>query len=180
MASYRDKLPAASGGAVIKSIQRGGATIKSHQSSVSITVSPVVMSKAVLLFSANTNFEASFDIPSASVCSGRIGSVSNIVFYRNTTAVQTISIEWQIIEYETGVSVQRGTISSSGTFFNATIINVDLMKSYVISYCSPAGTDAAAIRAQVRSRIASSTSLDFDRETDFGPISIDWQVVSYV
>ena len=180
MASYRDKLPAAGGGAVIKSIQRGSATINSSQSSVSITVSPVATSKAVLLFSANTNFGASFDIPAVAVCSGRIAAGSNIVFYRNTTASQAISIEWQVIEYETGVSVQRGNISAAGAAFNATIINVDLMKSYLISYCSPAGNDATAIQAQVIGRIASSTSLYFGRTANFGPISIDWQVVSYV
>ena len=180
MASYRNKLPAAGGGAVIKSVQRGSATIGSGQSSISITISPIVMSKSVLTISYTANSGASTDVPSTAVCSGRIDSTNGVTFYRATSATQQILIEWQLVEYDTGVSVQRGNISASGTSFSATIVPVDVSKSMVLSYCSPSGSSATSVQAQVMSRIESSISVGFSRPTNFGNISIDWQVVSYV
>ena len=180
MASYRDRLPVVgSGGAVIKSVQRGSVTIGSSFTSASVTVPTIDPMKSVLMMSFTTT-GASNDFIS-SICSCRISSPTELTFYRKSAPVQQLLIEWQVIEYDSGVSVQRGTLSGTGVSFAASLSPVDITKSYVVAYNSPAGSTAAfIIKSQVNSRIASASSLAFTRDTDSGVIDIDWQVVSYV
>ena len=179
MASYRNKLPAASGGAVIKSVQRGLSEL-SGGSSLSVTINPVDMSRSVLLISISAETGLSTDSPASAVCSARLASKTSIFIYRQISSPQPLYVSWEVVEYESGVSVQRGIISSSGTLFSATISAIDTSKSYSTCTSSPDGSSATAMRAQVYGRVSSSTGLTFWRSTDYGSISIDWQVVSYV
>lgn len=179
MASYRNKLPAASGGAVIKSVQRG-LSVLSGAASLSVAINPVDMSRSVLLISISAGTGQSTDAPSSAVCSARLASETSIFIYRQISSPQPLSVSWEVVEYESGVSVQRGIISSSGTIFSATISAIDTSKSYSTCTSSPSGLSATAMQAQVHGRVSSSTGLAFNRNTDFGSISIDWQVVSYV
>lgn len=179
MASYRDKLPSTGGGAVIKSVQRGLSTL-SGVVSLSVTINPVNMSRSVLFISISAGTGQSTDSPSSAVCSARLNSETSIFIYRKISSPQPVFVSWEVVEYESGVSVQRGIISSSGTIFSAPISAIDTSKSYSTCTSSPSGLSDTAMQAQVYGGVSSSTELKFNRKTDFGSISIDWQVVSYV
>ena len=179
MASYRNKLPAASGGAVIKSVQRGIATL-SGGSYLSVTINPVNMSRSVLFISISAGTGQSTDAPSSAVCSARLNSETSIFIYRQISSPQPVYVSWEVVEYGSGVSVQRGIINSSGKVFSATISAIDTSKSYSTCTSAPSGSSATAMQAQVYGMVSSSTELTFNRNVDFGAISIDWQVVSYV
>lgn len=180
MASYRDKLPADSGGgAVIKSVQRGSVTIGSGSTSVSVTIPTIDPAKSVLMISFTS--DSGPDDANSSVCSCRISSPTALTFYRRIQSEQRLLIKWQVIEYASGVSVQRGTLSGTGVSFAAPISSIDTTRSYVVAYNSPSGDNSAhLIKSQINSIIASASSLAFTRVEDFGAIGIDWQVVSYV
>lgn len=180
MASYRDRLPVVGGGgAVIKSVQRGSATLVTG-AYTSVVINAVDMSSSIVLISFSADSGVSTDSPSSAVCSARLASETSLFIYRYVTSPQQILVSWQVIEYESGVSVQRGTIESAGTSFSASISPVDVSKSYSIHTSSPNSSSAVAVRAQVYGGLSSSTGLKFNRLTDFGFISIDWQVASYV
>lgn len=179
MASYRNKLPAAGGGAVIKSVRRGSVTIGSGSTSVSVTIPTIDPAKSVLMISFIA--DSGVDDADTSVCSCRISSPTGLTFYRRIQSEQQLLIKWQVIEYASGVSVQRGTLSGTGVSFAASLSPVDITKSYVVAYNSPSGSNSAhIIKSQVSSSIASASSLAFTRGIDVGVIDIDWQVVSYV
>ena len=180
MASYRDRLPVVGGGgAVIKSVQRGYATLVDGASSTSVAINAVDMSSSIVLISFCT--ASGTDTPSSAVCSVRLASPTSLLLYRATKAPTLILVSWQVIEYESGVSVQRGTIySTGGTSFSTSISPVAVSKSHTVHTSSPEGSTSVAVRAQVCGGLSSSTGLTFNRYTDYGPISIDWQVASYV
>lgn len=179
MASYRNNLPTAGGGAVIKYVQRGSVTIDSNLTSASVTIPTIDPMKSVLMMSFTAS-SGSNDFNS-SICSCRISSPTKLTFYRQAALSQQLLIEWQVIEYDSGVSVQRGTLSGTGVSFTAPLSPVDITKSYVVAYNSPSGSISAfIIKTQVNSRIASASSLVFTRTADLGAVNIDWQVVSYV
>ena len=179
MASYRNKLPAAGGGAVIKSVRRGSATILSGLTSAAITIPTIDPAKSVLMISFTA--DSGGEEPRLSVCSCRISSPTELTFYRRIQSAQRLLIKWQVIEYASGVSVQRGTLSGTGVSFAAPISSIDTTRSYVVAYNSPDGDNSAhLIKSQINSSIASASSLAFTRGIDFGVIYIDWQVVSYV
>lgn len=180
MASYRDRLPVVGGGgAVIKSVQRGSATLVTS-TSMSVVINAVDMSRSIVLISFSAGYSASADSPSSSVCSARLASATSLFIYRKGTSPQTILVSWQVIEYESGVSVQRGTIERAGTSFSTSISPVDVSKSYTVHTSAPEGSSAVVVQSQVYGGLGSSTALWFGRINDYGSISIDWQVVSYV
>ena len=180
MASYRDRLPVVGGGgAVIKSVQRGSATLATN-ASTSVVINAVDMSSSIVLISPSASSDVTSDTPSSTVCSVRLDSPTSLLLYRATNSTQQILVSWQVIEYESGVSVQRGTISDVGASFSASISPVDVSKSYTVHTSSPTGSSAFTVRAQVYGGLSSSTGLTFSRYTDYGLISIDWQVASYV
>ena len=180
MASYRDRLPVVGGGgAVIKSVQRGSATLVTS-TSMSVVINAVDMSSSIVLISFSAGYSEYADSPTCSVCSARLASATSLFIYRKETSPQPILVSWQVIEYESGVSVQRGTIASAGTSFSTSISPVDVSKSYTVHTSSPEGSSAGAVQSQVYGGLGSSTSLWFGRINDYGSISIDWQVVSYV
>ena len=180
MASYRDRLPVSGGGgAVIKSVQHGFAALVTGNST-SVVIKAVDMSRSIVLISFSADHALSVDKPLYTVCTARLASATLLSISRFTSASQRILVSWQVIEYESGVSVQRGTISNSGVAFSTSISPVDVSKSYTVHTSAPYGTDATAVQAQVYGGLSSSTELNFSRFTNFGPTSIDWQVVSYV
>ena len=179
MASYRDNLPTAGGGAVIKSVQRGSVTIDSSFTSASVTIPTIDPMKSVLMITFTA--DSGVDDSGSSICSCRISSPTGLTFYRKSASGQQLLIKWQVIEYDSGVSVQRGTLSGTGVSFTASLSPVDITKSYVVAYNSPSGSNSGNIvKSQVSSSIASASSLAFTRGIDSGVIDIDWQVVSYV
>lgn len=180
MASYRDRLPVVGGGgAVIKSVQRGSAALVTG-ASTSVVINAVDMSSSIVLISFSAGSGQTTDTPSSAVCSARLASEASIFIYRQISSPQPVYVSWEVVEYESGVSVQRGTIGKSGTSFTTTVSPVDMLKSYSIHTSSPYNSSAVAVRARVYGGLSSSTGLTFSRSTDFGSISIDWQVVSYV
>lgn len=180
MASYRDRLPVSGGGgAVIKSVQRGSVTLVDGNYT-SVVINAVNMSSSIVLISFSAGQFLSTDKPSYTVCTARLESATLLTFRRRDSSPQKILVSWQVIEYESGVYVQRGTILKSGVSFSTSISPVDASKSYTVHTSAPNGTYDNAVQAQVYGGLSSSTGITFSRYTDFGPISIDWQVVSYV
>lgn len=180
MASYRDRLPVSGGGgAVIKSVQRGSATLV-NGNYTPVVINAVDMSSSIVLISFSADPGVSTDRPSYTVCTARLESATLLTISRRGSSPQRILVSWQVIEYESGVYVQRGTILDSGVSFSTSISPVDVSKSYTVHTSAPDGSSAAAVQAQVYGGLSSSTELKFSRFTDFGGISIDWQVASYV
>ncbi len=118
---------AGNGGATIKSIQSGSTTMSSTGQNQSI--SEIDQSKAVLIFSARTN-SSTYEVDA--LVRGHFSTDTNIRFERGSSNGSAY-MEWMVVEFEEGVSVQSGTgaIDDDQTD-DYTIDSVDLDKSFVV------------------------------------------------
>ena len=180
MASYRNNLPAVSGGgAVIKSVQRGFATIPAGASSITVTINAVDTSKSFVTFNVNVT-DGATDIPKNSMCGSELTSTTQITFSRYAAVVSIVSIAWEVVEYLSGVLVQRGTSLITGLGVSVPISSVALSKTHLLVSMISSSADNVPFRFPPLCYLASATSISAVRGADYGSGTLKWQVVSYV
>ncbi|HEU4341099.1 MAG TPA: hypothetical protein VFU31_05965, partial [Candidatus Binatia bacterium] len=90
-------------------------------------------------------------------------------------------IEWQAVEFVSGVSVQRGVrfLTSSETSANVTLpVAVDLSRSFVFVSVAPNSSSSNRDeRWTIRSQLTSSTNLELSRNESGFSLDVYWQVV---
>ncbi|MBD3239495.1 MAG: hypothetical protein GF331_02845, partial [Chitinivibrionales bacterium] len=164
------------GAATLGSLQRGSASIIGGQSQTTVTISSVVKTQSFLLFSV-----AAAGNPSDFNVGGEITDATTLTFERFGTSGD-VSIEWQVLEFSSGVTVQHGRLQRHGTGLagdtTVPISSVDLGRSFATVTMSNSGSslnnneDATADITHADSlRIALSGGPD---EADFF-----WQVVQF-
>ena len=84
----------------------------------SVTINSVDPAKSVLFFHSRHNSNR----PPGSMIRGRILNSTTLEFVRVTDETSTMTIRWYVVEFPSGVAVQRGEISSQ----SATTINVPI------------------------------------------------------
>jgi hypothetical protein len=90
--------------AAIKSVQNGSATFGAGSTSTTATLSPAVdLSRSFLVF----NLRASAADPDHGTVSGQITNGTTVTFQR-VGSTGSVTIEWYVAEFASGVSVQRG------------------------------------------------------------------------
>ncbi len=147
-------------------------------SSVAITA---VDPAASFLLMSHTS---SVDEPDESMIAGRLASATSLEFVRATDDVPPadIVVEWAVVEYDCGVSVQRGTATSGGaSAVDVPISSIDPASSFVL--LSNGGTPGALNFDQnnmVSVEIVDSTTLRIEANAAIpAAASLDWQVVSF-
>lgn len=113
------------GGSNIKSIQRGTSTIPSTTNTLTVNISAVDTTKAIVIRTVRNNALA--DNRELDVMA-KLTSATTLQL-TNNTALYDVIVDWQVIEFNNVKSLQTGTVSSTQT---VTIAAVDLTKSMVI------------------------------------------------
>ena len=157
---------------VLDDIQSGTATIAGGSSSTSVTIAAVDPTKAFLTFSVR----GSNTSPENLSVSGRLSNSTTVAFDRVGTS-GNVTIEWSVVEFASGVAVQRGTVTPSSANTNVTIASVDLTKSFPLVSMRAGGVIYEG-EDWVRARFTSDTNLELATNATFGNV-IDWQVVEY-
>lgn len=115
-------------GAVIKSIQKGSTAITGTSSDQSITA--VDLEKTFLVFSIRSSGFGG-NVGAKDFLKGELTTTTNINFER-AVSTDGVVAEWFVIEFESGVSVQRETFTSTTSSVDRTINSVDVNKSFVV------------------------------------------------
>ena len=158
---------------MLDDVQKGTATIAGGSSSTTATITAVDPTKAFLVFSVR----GSGDRPADTFVSGRLASATTVVFDR-FDPTGTMSIEWSVVEFISGVTVQRGTTTMSSTTVNVPISAVDLGRSFPITTIHNDGSNATADDF-VRAELTGTTNLQLSsNDSGFNP-TVEWQVVTY-
>ena len=159
---------------VFDSTQKGTATLTGGLSSTSATITAVDTTKSFLVFNVRENINTPVD----GAVTGRLASPTSVVFERNGTA-GTVTIEWSVVSFTSGVTVQRGTTALGAATTNVPIAAVDLTKSFPTSSMRVSGLEFSHDDL-VRARLTSSTNLELTLETYQGNNNVvDWQVIQY-
>ncbi|MDH3607517.1 MAG: Ig-like domain-containing protein, partial [Acidimicrobiia bacterium] len=119
---------------VLKSLQKGSATL-SGASPVSAAITEVDPSRSFLVFSVRENLGD----PDDGTVTGRLASSTSVVFER-IGSTGTITIEWSVVEFTSGVTVQRGTAAMGANSVNVPITAIDLTRSFPIVSMRTGGT----------------------------------------
>ena len=169
--------------ATIKSVQSGIVTIADNSASGTYaTLTPVATDKAFLMFSVRHN-DASIQDCRDSKVRGILTNSTTVTFDRAGAASgQGICVvSWFVIEYTSGVTVQRGTVDG----INATTHNVTLEKAVTLSQSWPIVSEQGQTTYSygwadtVQAEITDTTNLALTVSGDASSHEFAWQVIDY-
>jgi hypothetical protein len=160
-------------GATLSRVQRGLATLVGTQTFATTAVSPVDPARTLLLVNAT----AANEVPSQALASARLDGTGALQFERLQGANNVnVELEWTLLEFATGVTVQRGSDPLTGLSTAVPLSPVDLTKSFpVLTFRSTGGFTHGG--HFVRARLSSSTSLLLEVSSAPEPNAVvEWQV----
>ena len=158
--------------AAIKSIQRGTATIGVDTASTTASVTAVDLTKTVLFFGLSKAQDVQ---PRRNLFRGKFNSTTEIEFGRDAALGSATTIEWYVVEWTSGVTVQSGENTSS---VDTTITAVVIADSFVGNTCRIGGStlDAASL---CKAWLSTTTNLrmEDDDTTLTASFVMNWFVV---
>ena len=113
---------------MLDDIQSGRTTIANGAATTSVTITAVDPTKSFLVFSVRGDAARAGDI----LVSGRLANATTLEFDRFDVN-GTMTIEWSVVEFVSGVTVQRGTSTMTTTTVDVPISAVDLGRSFPIT-----------------------------------------------
>ena len=114
--------------AALKTIQKGSTTITAGNTSTTATITSIDTSKSFLQVSVSCDNNDKSQ--KNALCRAWISSATQLTFSRNGNEYN-LTIRWQVVEFTSGVVVQRGAESNIQGTRNVTITAVTLAKSWV-------------------------------------------------
>ncbi len=157
--------------------QTGTTTIAAGSATRTVTITGVDMSQSFLVFSSTIS-DAS---PTNYQVGGEITNSTTLSFER-TGNTGTVTISWQVFEFEGGVNVQHGSTLNVARNTNVDVaINcIDLTKSFVLVSARKSGAQLGNDDG-ITANLTSSTNLRFFIEGAAGANmeEVYWQIVEY-
>lgn len=168
--------------AVVQSIQRGSVTYTSGSGTApTVSITTVVLAQSVLTFSMR--------------CSDVLGRVKRHLFTGELAAslitftryessfAESVTLDWEVIEFDSSVSVQRGTADLTANSTDISLTTVDDTTSFAI-FSQRTIQNARLLDARALASITGSGAyLTFDFWTGFAPTSgecvVAWQVIEF-
>jgi hypothetical protein len=165
-------------GAGIKNVQSGTATSVAN-GITTVPLSQVNMSRSFLIFNSRHDSNR----PVGSEIGGRIASPTTLEFERVTNEITPIpmTIQWYVVEYYSGVRVQRGITSQSSTALNVGITPIAAIDQAFLTWSkTPAAGDLHWNYDDMTvGEITSTTNLQFRADSVNSAHRIFWQVVEF-
>lgn len=161
-------------GGGIKSVQRGKYTMSNASSGTeNITISPVDASKSIVLISYRVIGGGTNNVR---YVYGRILDSTTLSLVRNTgSSTVSVQVSWQVIEYDSSVTVQSGYLAISTAPQDVTVSAVDLSKSFLVA--SFATNWSSVSQAMFfRYHMLNNTTIRFE---DSETMLISWYLVSF-
>jgi uncharacterized repeat protein (TIGR01451 family) len=165
--------------ATIQGVQSGTAT-SSANGTVTVSIAAVDPAKSFLMFGTRHNDNR----PPASMVRGRIATATTLEFVRQTSATDTttIAIEWHVVEYADGVSVQRGQAAQGTTIVNVTLPTAvaALDQAFVTWSKTPNAVNTDFSGPQpILAELTSTTNLQFRAGAASAGHVTWWQVIEF-
>ncbi|MGB5138681.1 MAG: tandem-95 repeat protein, partial [Candidatus Zixiibacteriota bacterium] len=156
--------------ASIKNVQTGEVTFSATTQNVTIT--SVDLTKSILIFNERNNLPS----PQESCVRGQLTSATNLRLAKSSST-GSVTVRWYVAEFDSGVSVQRGTNVLGSTTVNVPISNVSLTQSFVLVSKDKPNTGFSNDDFG-RARLTSATNLELATNGGSGG-NADWQVVTF-
>lgn len=168
-----------SAGCFYRASVQSGATTSTTNGPHNVTISAVDPAKAFLLFSTRHDSNR----PVGSQVSGRIVDSTTLEFQRATNEASpvTITIEWSIVEYGCGVSVQRGSVAPAATITNVTVAAVNSLTSAFVTWSKLPNPTSSTWGGNdpLVGELTSTTNLQLRQDLADATSTIYWQVIEF-
>ena len=160
----------------LNSVQSGSVTFATTDTTKTATITAVVLSKSFVVFGVSLDEND----PGAGSITAQLTATTTVTFQRLGTATNSLTVHWYVAEFTSGVTVQRGSVTSPGASENVTLTAVDTARSFPLVSNSSSGSTYDA-NDFVRAEITTSTNLllTMDNGGETGDV-IEWQVVEYL
>lgn len=163
--------------AIINQVQ-SGITTSSGNGTISVSITAVDPARSFLMFQTRS----SSNRPPGSTVRGRINSAGTAVeFVRVTNETSTINIQWYVMEFSSGVSVQRGEVNQTSATLNVPITAVSsTSQAFLLFSKTPRNTDSIwSSDDPTTGRLTSNTNVQFRASNGNSSHIIAWQVVEF-
>ena len=157
---------------VFDNIQSGTVTLAGGSSSTTATIAAVDPTRAFLTFTVRGSDNSPDDL----LVTGELTNATTVTFAREGVT-GTMNVEWSVVEFVSGVTVQRGSATLSSTTTNVPISSVDLSRSFVLTNSRVTGGTFGASDFP-RAALTSSTNLRISIPSSAGNV-VKWQVIQY-
>lgn len=170
-----------SAAAVFEGIQSGSFTHQTTNGTRNQTItlsSAIDPSKSYLIFQSRHN---SAD-PGGSMIRGRIRDANTLEFESVFDSTRTINVQWYIVEYSSGVQVQRGSFNQSNATTNISLTTpvASTNQAFVTWSKTPTRSDSVwSSDDPIAGYLSSSGNVRFRASGGNGNHTVWWQVIEY-
>ena len=169
--------PISTNAATVNSVQNG-TTTSSGNGTITVPIAAVDTTKSFLVFGTRHDSNS----PPGSMIGGRIASPTTVEFVRTTNETSTMTIHWYVVEYSSGVSVQRGVTVQSATTIDVPLVTPvsSLSQAFVLWSKTPGESESNQSDDEpLVSQLTTTSNLQF-RVNDWDANQmIWWQVVEF-
>ena len=164
--------------ALLSGLQSGVAT-STASGTVTVSISSIDTTRSFLIFQTRS----SGDRPASSMLRGHIASATSLEFIRATSELTpaTINIQWYVLSFSSGVSVQRGDFTQNATTINVAISPVSAVSHAFVLWSKssePTETSWDSDDPTV-GELTSTSNLQFRVGTSSLLQQLSWQVVEF-
>lgn len=159
----------------VVSVQSGAVSMTGGSATTAVvSITAVDTDHSVIYFTRRVNQSD----PDASMIGAEFTAADEITFYR-TSSNDTPVIEWFVVEHDSTVDVQAGSVSNRSNPQTATITAVDVDSSYTIQSHTAQGSSFNS-NDQMLVDIQDSTTVAVESDAAVGtPTDWYWQVIDY-
>lgn len=163
-----------SGGNFIKSIQRGETSNNSGVASFTATISPVDITKSVIMCSTESG---SSTANNGMLVRASFTNSTTITFNKGAAVPGNPTVQWQVIEFTGAKSVQFGSTVVAGLTLGVAINAVNTAKSWVLFSFATTQSATTLTGAVAGAFLTNSTTLTLNNAG--GNTTFDWFVVEF-
>ncbi|RLA78400.1 MAG: hypothetical protein DRG78_15225 [Epsilonproteobacteria bacterium] len=163
----------------VVSIQTGEQTTSGSTTPYNITISSVVTSHSIVLVSCRAGQYTNSYYENKYMWTGTLTSSTNLQIASASSITATMYVRWQVIEFDSNTSVQRGEQSILSSAQLSTISAVDLSKTWGISYLHASSDPfTGPMTIAPRGRFHSNTTYQCNTHSAYSYTAIhSWQVI---
>ena len=159
---------------VLDTLQKGVVTIDDGSNSVDVRIDPVTPETSF----TTTTLRSTVSAPDGAAVSGRLLDATTMRFERTGTNGRT-TVDWSVLDFASGVSVQRGTaaLDPAATTIRIPIDAVNVSRSFPLLAQTAVGAtygDDDFVRSTL-----STDELVLHKQTATDQTTVSWQVVTY-
>jgi hypothetical protein len=169
-------------GAKVKSIQRGTWAFSATQLSSTVNITAVDLTKSIIMINGTSTNGYPSNSPGLAMVSGGFNSATQLAFTRGIHNNIPVNFVWTVVEYESGVKIQSGTIAASAlATINTTINTIVLNKTMLFfSYLTEQGSSNTEYLFFIGT-FTSTTNLRFERNLGdtYSKATITYYIVEF-